>query len=253
MKDFRKRNKIESEDPVLLLIYSSPKVGKTEALTKLPDNFVFDFDGSLGFYEHQGIKFPKDMSPMDKYKLFINTFNELKEYTQKEGKFNYISLDTITEFYDGIANTGSIIKYNAEENANLKITDDITRKVSYGGGYAAKRNFCTKTIEKMLELANHVIITGHIADKSVNKDTNTLDVADIDLEGKFKNILGLKVDALGIIYRAEPKLNKIMFNTSIGITAGTRSKHLRNKVLDFSELQEDGTLKTYWDKIFIDK
>lgn len=61
-------------------------------------------------------------------------------------------------------------------------------------------------------------------------------------------------DAIGLLYRNKDNLtqNIVSFKTNPNdVISGARSKHLSNQEFVISEKLEDGTLKTYWDKVYL--
>ena len=70
-----------------------------------------------------------------------------------------------------------------------------------------------------------------------------------DLTGKVKSIYCSKVDAVALLEKEEGKayLNFANDNNKI---AGGRCKHLKGKIL-ISELNEDDSVTTHWDKIYL--
>lgn len=70
---------------------------------------------------------------------------------------------------------------------------------------------------------------------------------------KLKFIVTAEMDATGYIYRKQSSNeNIISFKTSEqDLATGSRCQHLAGKEFLISEKLPDGTLKTYWDKIFI--
>ncbi len=248
-KDFRKIKKGTLENPRVIIIFSFPKVGKTEALTKLKDNYIFDFDNSLGFYDAIGESYSLTDDPIKVLTKFNKDFTELLAYVKENGKFQFTTIDTVTSFYDKLANTIAIINYNKAKSENKPLDFDITT-LEYGIGYTYKRDAVKKLITKVSKIAETVIVIAHISDKSVNKDSGGIEVADMDLEGKLKNVLALSTDAIGLFYRKKDNTNNIKFVHNNSITTGSRIKRLRGKDITVSELQEDGVLKTYWENIF---
>lgn len=244
LKDIKKGK--QSQNPREMIIFSYPKIGKTELMTHLPgDYLILDFDDGMAYYEGSYIKV-KD------YK----TFTQLtKEFSEEKPHFNYIVIDTVTMLYDTITNILAIKNYNADPmNAKNQIKDpnyDITN-LAYGAGYGYKRNALQQILNFFKPYCDCLIILGHVADKSLKTDKDGEgNVKDLALEGKLKDILALKTDAMGLLYRSSPTENTISFNPSIGLIGGTRIPHLSNKEFVISKKLEDGTLETYWDKIFV--
>ena len=109
-------------EPRTTLLFSLPKVGKTRAaLEGLPNSLVLDFDNSCGYYEGVYINF-KGENIAELYTDFINKMKELKEDVAQNGKFEYIVIDTITEFHDSLAAAMAITMYNNDPNTKTKLS-----------------------------------------------------------------------------------------------------------------------------------
>lgn len=248
LRDIKKQKLTE---PRTILLFSLPKVGKTRAALALPESMTLDFDDSCGYYEGVYLTFKGD-NIEERYKDFANKINELHKDVQENGKFKFLVIDTITEFDSQLANAIAVNLYNKDPQTkqNLPLGYNI-ENLAYGAGYAYKRQAVVNFVQQMLKYAERVIIYGHVGDKSVNKDTKTLEIADVDLQGKLKNIMALKVDAIGLMYREKNKVF-INFNNSSATTAGMRGFKPPKEPVLLSELDENDNLTTHWDKIYPD-
>ena len=236
-------------DPRTLLLFSLPKVGKTEALSQLPNNLIWDFDNSAEYYKNLRVTF--DTSSDEKFhQSFVKNYLEAKDDVAKNGKFTFCTIDTITSAYNRLANIMAVKNFNKDEGKNRPLNFDIG-KLSYGVGHTYKRDAIGLLIDEIGKLCEILIITGHIGDKSINKESNAIDVADIDLEGKLKNIIAYRIDTIGLFYRSSLNENSIKFTHNNSIAAGARAKHLSGQNIVISELTETKELKTYWEKIFL--
>ncbi len=224
-----------------MVIISYPKIGKTELLTKLPGNYlILDFEGGTDFYSSNAI----NVNDLD-------TFNQLRdEFIATSPKFDFIVIDTLTSLYNNIVNQIAVSMYNKDEKKSKPLDWDIT-VLGYGLGYTYKRNALQKIQEFFRQYCNCLILSAHVADKAMGNTDEQMNVKDIDIEGKLKNILALKTDAIGILSRTAPNQNTLSFTASTGQVAGTRVKHLANKEILISEKMPDGELKTHWDQVFI--
>lgn len=226
-----------------LIMFSYPKVGKTELLTKLPGNYVIlDFEGGTDFYNCNKVSVPD-----------LATFNLIRdEFIKDAPHYDFIVLDTLTSMYAIIINSIAVTIYNADQKKNKPVDWDID-KLDYGKGHIYKREAVQKVIAFFKEYCNCLILAGHVKDSSLEGESGSINVKDIDIEGKLKNILALKTDAMGLLYRDKknPNQNILSFTASTGQVGGTRIQHLANKEIMISEKKEDGTLETHWDKIFI--
>lgn len=226
-----------------LIMFSYPKVGKTELLTKLPGKYVIlDFEGGTDFYDCHAVSVPD-----------LETFNKVRdEFVNSNVQFDFIVLDTLTSMYANIINAIAVSIYNNDNKKSKPLDWDID-KLDYGKGHIYKREAVKKVLEFFKDYCKCLILTGHVKDAALEGDSGTINVKDLDVEGKLKNILALKTDAMGLLYRSKdnPNQNILSFTASTGQIGGTRIQHLANKEVMISEKKEDGTLEAHWNKIFI--
>lgn len=228
-----------------LVIFSYPKVGKTKLLTKLPGSYlILDFEGGTDFFDCSAINIDS-----------LETFHKLREeFIQKNPFYDFIALDTITMLYAKIANAIAVQMYNLEEKKSKPLDWDITT-LQYGLGYTYKRNAMQKVLDFFRQYCHCLILCGHVADKAMGDANEKSSVKDIDLEGKLKNIVALKTDALGLLYRSSPTTNHLSFTATTGQIGGTRIPHLSNEdiLISTETKKENGEIvfETFWDKVFI--
>lgn len=226
-----------------LIIFSYPKVGKTELLTKLPGKYVIlDFEGGTDFYDCEKVSVPN-----------LDVFNQLRnELETTKPHYDFIVVDTFTSMYSGIINAIAVTLYNKDQKKSKPVDWDID-KLDYGKGHIYKREAVSKVTSFLKQFCNCLILSGHVKDASLDGESGKITVKDIDVEGKLKNILALKTDAIGLLYRSKENNNQniLSFTASTGQVGGTRIQHLANKEIVISEKKADGTLETNWDKIFI--
>lgn len=210
-------------------------------MTKLPGKYlILDFEGGTDYYDCNAVNVPN-----------LETFMQLqKEFQETSPKFDYIVLDTLTSLYDNVVNTLAVMSYNKEEGKNKPLNFDITT-LSYGIGFTYKRSVTQKIINFFKNYCETLIILGHVADKSMGDTQAQLNVKDLAIEGKLKDILALKTDAIALLYRTEGNKNILSFSPATGFIGGTRIPHLSNKEIVISEIDDKGNFITHWDKVFI--
>jgi hypothetical protein len=245
----------ESHSPKNLIIFSKPKVGKTSLLAELEDALLIDLEEGSDY--------------VDAMKLQARSWEDIKAIGQQIRKagnpYKYIILDTITAletmcipYAEVLYSKKPMGKTWFKKDAAGKL-DRTSGKAQYGNilnlpngaGYAYLREAMTKVIEFVKSLAPRIILVGHIKDVMLEKAGGEFTSSDLDLTGKIKRILSSQSDAIGYLYRKGNK-NILSFATSDSVACGARPAHLRNAEVVVSELQEDGTLLTHWDKIYID-
>lgn len=230
-----------------MVIYSKPKAGKTTALSLLEDNLIIDID-------NHGTKF------LDALKVKIDTFNELKQVAlelktkkEKEGfQYKYITIDTLTVLED-IANDFAIDLYKQTPMGSKfggKPGEDSIKKLPNGAGYFWIREAVEKIINLFTDLPSEcLILSGHTADKQINRDGEEISEMQLALSGKLASIICAKVDAVGYLYRQG---DKVFLNFKGGQDAivEARPVHLRNKKFVLTE-KVDEKLVNNWNQIFI--
>lgn len=223
-----------------MVIFSQKKTGKTHALSQLPNSLILDMEGGADFYECTKV----NMTNINEFDMIIQAFSEQKP------QYDYIIIDTVTSLKEKVLNQLAVRTYNREENKNENLDFDVD-KLAYGKGQVYKREALFKIMEFFVKFCKTLIIVGHVSDKSVTSTGQT--IKELNLEGKLKDLLALRVDAIGYMYRntEKPNINMLSFIHSEDIIGGTRPKHLRNREFEISELVNNDKLETHWEKIFI--
>lgn len=233
------------QSPKELIIFSKPKVGKTTLLAGLKNCLILDFEDGSDYVEALKIK--------------IKTLEELKQVgkaiKEAEYPYDYIAVDTVTaleEFCIGYAEelySKSSMGKNWFTEGKPKYGTIIN--MPQGAGYQWLRQAYNKILDFIRQLAPKIILVGHVKDTMLEKAGNEFNSMDLDLTGKIKRITASNSDAIGYLYR-KGKQNIISFKTSDEISCGARPEHLRNKEIVLSEILEDDTIVTNWNKIYID-
>lgn len=108
-----------------------------------------------------------------------------------------------------------------------------------GAGYLYLRQAFKKWIDYVSDLAEHIILVGHLKEKIIEKQGKEVVAKDLSLTGKIREITCANADAIGYLYREDGEL-RINFQASDEITCGSRCDHLRGQDFAFD-----------WSKIFI--
>lgn len=250
----KQKVKAAQQSPKNLIIFSKPKVGKTELLADLPDCLLLDLEEGSDY--------------VDAMKIQASSVEEIKaigEQIKKDGyPYKYIAVDTITKLEDIcipyaelLYSKTSMGKNWFKKTAEGKLSRDSGKAVygnilnlPNGTGYSYLRQAVTNIIEYIKTLAPRTILVGHIKDVQLEKAGAEFTSADLDLTGKIKRIISSQSDAIGYMYR-KGNQNILSFKTSDEVSCGARPMHLRNAEIVVSEMTEDG-IKTYWDRVYID-
>ena len=224
--------KASRKSPKNMIIYGSPKIGKTTVLSQLDNCLIIDLeDGS-------------DM--LDALKVKAHSLKDLQAIgaaIMKAGRpYKYIAIDTISKLEEWCEEYGKQIyiktpmgKTFEEKNPGMSIL-----ALPNGAGYLYLRMAYKEWIDKLNKLAEHVILVGHLKDKMLEKKGKEVAVKDLDLTGKIKQITCANSDAVGYIFRENDE-TMISFDSLEDIAAGSRCEHLKGQ-----------TMPMNWSKIFID-
>jgi len=249
-----------SKSPNNFMLFSKPKIGKTELLAQLPNSLLIDLEDGSDFVEAVKIK----ASCVDEIIAIGKEIQAEKKATGKD-PYQYIILDTITaleamceSYAETLYSRKAQGKHWFKRDANGQLTND-SGKVQYGNilnlpngaGYAYLREAVTKVIEFVKTLAPRIILVCHVKDVLLEKAGAEFTAADLDLTGKIKRILSSQSDAIGYMYRKNGNQNILSFATKDDVACGARPQHLRNAEIVISEMTDKGLI-THWDKVYID-
>lgn len=247
------RTKAKRTNPRFLLIYSAPKVGKTEAAGQLENNLVLDLENGSDFAE-KGMYI--------KAKSWEDVEEIGKEILAAGKPYKYLTIDTATELESWCDGLGKRMYLNAPMAAqkyknNPELLASITvlpgEKGAYGPGYLWLRIAYAMCIDYLQTLAPTLILLAHVKDKVlVDKEGNEIHMSavqskNIDLTGKLRAITCSKADSIGYMYRKVSGSEKgkpveelrINFH-GLETMAGSRPKHLAGQDFVFD-----------WNKIFL--
>ncbi len=250
-----KPRKAPLQNPNVLLLYSSPKAGKTTIAAQLPDSLLIECElGGANYVDGNvaEINSPKEFNALlDKiqaaknpYKyVIVDSVTKLDEWSEIVGTYNYM-------------NKTQGQKWNREPGKTDKIlhTDprfETVHELGQGFGYQHSRAVMADWYDRLSTIAPNVILLAHIKDKLIEtKKGETVEAMDINLTGKVKTIYASRADAIGYFYREDGK-GIISFDNEFKILSGGRCKHLNGQIIISEKIGDD--IKTYWDKIYLKK
>jgi hypothetical protein len=239
-------------NPKKLILFSKPKVGKTEMISGLDDCLLIDLEDGSEFVSAMKINVldvakKNNTSPISALKQVIS---KIKEENAKAGKFiyKYGAIDTVTALEDHVLLLANKLYIQTPQGRNWQ-GDDVTT-LPNGAGYQYTRKALWLVLEELEECFETLIILGHLKDKFVEKEGKEMTERGLDLIGKSAAILCSQVDAIGYVYRENNK-TIVNFQPSDSLICGSRSEHLKNQKITVVESDETGKLTVDWSKIFI--
>ena len=218
-------------------MYSAPKAGKSTLIANL--------DGCLLIDLEQGTNY------IDAMKVQVNNLKELhaigKTIMQSGRPYKYIAIDTITKLEEWCEQDALEMYKKSPIGANFK--GDTILTLPNGAGYLWLRKSMEKWLSGLYELADTVILVGHLKEKFLSAEGKEVAVKDLDLTGKLRNIVCSQADAICHLSRKDNALIA-NFKSSEEVTCGSRCEHLKGQEIVVSELI-DGKTITHWDRIFV--
>lgn len=238
-------------NPRRLVIFSQPKVGKTELASKLPNSLLIDVeDGSEFLTSSIRINVIQEAIKRDKHPITI--LKQIREELSKgDTTYDYITIDTATGLENMAKELALILYKKSPVGANF-MGDDVLL-LPRGAGYMWLRHAFDKLYTSFSPYAKKcLVLLAHIRASSVTKDGKDVSARDLDLTGKLKQITCSQSDAIGYMYRdPDSGKNILSFESSENdLATGARPPHLRNKQFIISE-EVEGEIVTYWNKVFI--
>lgn len=249
----------KNKNPNVMLIYSVPKAGKTTVTSRLSDSLFLELEPGGADYVTGRVM------DVNNPKEFEEALQLLEKSTEKVCE--YLIVDTVTKMdeWSEIVGTYKYMnkpqgkKFNRDDKDQaIRHTDprfETVHELGQGYGYQHSRTVMTDWYDRILNLiptgkVKYIILVAHVKDKLVEtRKGDVVDTIDINLTGKVKSIYASRVDAVGFFYRKD-KQGILNFNNDYKVVCGGRCAHLDGEIV-ISEKLEDGTIKTYWDKIYL--
>lgn len=232
-----------STNPKYLVLYGAPKAGKTSCLAQLENNLIIDLEGGSTFIDAMSIQ--------------CRTIQDLGEAAQAiraknaevgHNFYAHITIDNATRLEDICLSYAAQLYRQTELGKNWKGTDVTT--IPRGAGYKYLRDAVKKVIDMFKELCDEFILVGHVKDSITEKDGEEVNAKEIDLVGKLGKIICGMADAVGYVYRKGNETH-ISFKGGEGETImEARARHIAGKDVVIATGNEDGSITTYWDRIY---
>lgn len=232
-----------STNPQYLILYGLPKAGKTSALAQLEGNLIIDLEGGSKFIDALAIQ--------------ARTINDLGEIAQAiraknaevgHNFYKRITIDNATRLEDICMGYACTLYRKTELGKNWK-GDDVTT-LARGAGYKYLRDAVKKVIDMFKDLCDEFILVGHVKDSITEKDGQEVNAKEIDLVGKLGKIVCGMADAVGYVYRKDNETHISFKSGGDGTVMEARAKHIAGRDIVIATGNDDGTITTYWDRVY---
>jgi hypothetical protein len=231
-----------SVNPKFLIIYGRPKAGKTSCLAQLESNLIVDLEGGSQFIDAMAVQARS-----------VNELGEIAQAIRAKNKevghnfYKHITIDNATRLEEICLSYAKLLYMQSPVGKNYK-GDDV-RTLPNGSGYMYIRQAVRKVIDMFKDLCDEFILVGHVKDVQIEQNGEELSEMALDLVGKLSAIVCGEADAVGYLYRKGNETH-ISFKGGDGTIKEARAPHLRGQDIVIATGNEDGTITTYWDKIY---
>lgn len=231
-----------SVNPKFLIIYGRPKAGKTSCLAQLESNLIVDLEGGSQFIDAMAVQARS-----------VNELGEIAQAIRAKNKevghnfYKHITIDNATRLEEICLSYAKLLYMQTPMGKNYK-GDDV-RTLPNGSGYMYIRQAVRKVIDMFKDLCDEFILVGHVKDVQIEQNGEELSEMALDLVGKLSAIVCGEADAVGYLYRKGNETH-INFKGGDGTIKEARAPHLRGQDIIIATGNEDGTITTYWDKIY---
>lgn len=231
-----------STNPKFLILYGRPKAGKTSALAQLENNLIVDLEGGSQFIDAMAVQARS-----------VNELGEIAQAIRAKNKevghnfYKHITIDNATRLEEMCLSYAKLLYMQTPMGKNYK-GEDI-RTLPNGSGYMYLRQAVRKVIDMFRELCDEFILVGHVKDVQIEQNGEELSQMALDLVGKLGSIICGEADAVGYLYRKGNETH-ISFKGGDGTIKEARAPHLRGQDIIIATGNENGTITTYWNKIY---
>lgn len=232
-----------SENPRYLVLYGLPKSGKTSCLAQLDNNLIIDLEGGTNFIDALAIQ-ARSINDLGEIASAIRAKNNEVGHNF----YKRITIDNATRLED-ICMTYACKLYKKTELGKNWKGDDVTT-LARGAGYKYLRDAVKKVIDMFKDLCDEFILVGHVKDSLTEKDGQEVNAKEIDLVGKLGKIICGMADAVGYVYRKDNETHISFKSGGDGTIMEARARHIAGKDIVIATGNEDGSITTYWDKIY---
>jgi len=206
------KRKAVSQNPSTLLMYGPPKIGKTTMLSSLDKCLIIDTESGSNMIEGHILNANNRIELID-----------ILKQAREGHEFKYIAIDTIDK----------VVQW-AEEAVCQENSVQALADLPFGKGWGLARDKVMNTIHAFKDVCDHLIIVGHRKTaKAVVEGQATVEPESLDITGRLKNMIMSDSDAIGYVFRDEDEKLMISFKSDDALEAGSRSPHLRGKILPF--------------------
>lgn len=232
-----------SVNPKYLILYGLPKSGKTSSVAQIPNNLIIDLEGGSTFIDAMSVQ-ARTISDLGEIAQAIRE----KNAEVGHNFYKHITIDNATRLEDICMSYACTLYKQTELGKNWKGTNVTT--LARGAGYTYLREAVKKVIDMFKCLCDEFILIGHVKDSITEKDGQEVNAKEIDLVGKLGKIVCGIADAVGYVYRKDNETHISFQSHGDGTIMEARARHIAGKDIIIATGNEDGSITTYWNKVY---
>jgi hypothetical protein len=240
------RRKAKRLDSKRLLLFGTPKCGKTTIVSQLENCLIVDMEQGSNYVEGMIV----EVNTFEKYTSLLAALKKAKEENGGKVPYKYICLDTLTALEE--ISLPYAVKLYKKTAMGINFKGSDVRTLPNGAGYLYARQAFFNMLKPLENYCDTLIMVGHVKEKEISKGSDAFTEKSINLTGKTKDIVCSWCDAIGLVYRQENK-TLINFKPSESLVVGSRQKHLIGKQIEVAVSDENHDITVNWNSIFIEE
>lgn len=249
-----------NKNPNRLLIYAHPGQGKTAIMSGLPNSILFDFEDRShhlkgNIYNIKEIALNEEVNEVSAFGLAINDLKaRIKE--DEKNKPDFLIVDTFSSLEKDVIMPHATTLFGKTligkgMARKGEIVTDVVSQLPNGGGYIHFFKAYESIINSFAGLYNKCIIYNCHTKQSVKiRGIEELGADDIYATGKVGKDLVQNCQAVAQLYQIDRKVYLSFEMNERRLVTKASSKHLFDKKILISEIDEKDNFIYYWDKIF---
>ena len=248
-----------SDNPRTILIYGNFKIGKSAIAAWITRNkraLWLDYESGGSCQEGLRVDVIKKVTELNSERndklSRIQYIRELCEElgAEKEKRFDFVIHDKLDNLEEWSEKWATAHYKNTLQGKNFE--GDSVLELPKGAGYLYLREKFKMIWNSALRGAEYNIFFAGMRDKFIEKSSKEVQVQDLALTGKVRQIAAGFADAIGYLYRGSDGINYLSFCAADeGTFAGNRVPRLEGKRIPFSWIdKESGEVKVAFDELF---
>lgn len=232
------------------ILFGLPKIGKT-SLCANDYTLIISFEPNA-HVEGYKIDVSEHIKHPDKHIQIIKSLNSLMDELKNDTKFKYIAIDNLSSILPLAKTVGESIYSKTLLGSNWfsenkqKYGDLLN--LPKGAGYDYLKQGYIKLKEMFNKSGKPIIWLGHIKDKYVEDNVNTVSFMEVDIPGSISRVMSKDADIIGHLFRVGNNHLVVSFKNNRNVLTGSNIPELANNEYVISE-KKDNTIISYLDEI----